>query len=173
MYEERKFRPLTLCLLSTDPITTGREELGFCKLYAELPDGKTEGGSRVHTASWLGKEFMHLEIPGLVDTDTQAAPARSPRSWGHRELLSFRSFGAEADTSFAQQPNRASCTIAMSLPSEGLVITTRPTRHTVLLRLASPTFSRIKRPRTLTLSSLTSPRRLSRSYRPSGMWWTV
>ncbi|ORY90094.1 hypothetical protein BCR35DRAFT_343619 [Leucosporidium creatinivorum] len=67
----------------TDPITTGREELGFCKLYADLPDAITEGSSRIHTASWFGKQFLRLEIPGLQDNDVSEAPAHSPRPWTH------------------------------------------------------------------------------------------
>jgi hypothetical protein len=76
---------LTQRLYSTDPITTGREELGFCKLYADLPDAITEGSSRIHTASWFGKEFLRLEISGLVDTEPSQAPAHSLRPWTHRE----------------------------------------------------------------------------------------
>lgn len=37
----------------TDPITTGREELGFPKVWAELPDGKLEDGKLVFTAVGL------------------------------------------------------------------------------------------------------------------------
>ncbi|KAM0753460.1 hypothetical protein T439DRAFT_341946 [Meredithblackwellia eburnea MCA 4105] len=68
----------------TDPITTGREELGFCKVWAELPDGTTTAdGTRTQTASWFGKEFMRLEIPGLVEKNVEEAPAHHPREWGH------------------------------------------------------------------------------------------
>ncbi|KAH8785242.1 hypothetical protein F5883DRAFT_672596 [Diaporthe sp. PMI_573] len=65
----------------TDPITTGREELGFPKVWAELPDGSVsedgQGGAstRVHTASWFGFEFMRLEIRSLKEHDPTTAPA--------------------------------------------------------------------------------------------------
>lgn len=61
----------------TDPITTGREELGFPKLWAELPDGKVneEGNKRVHTASWFGFEFLRIEITNLKEHDPKTAPA--------------------------------------------------------------------------------------------------
>ncbi|POS70958.1 hypothetical protein DHEL01_v210646 [Diaporthe helianthi] len=67
----------------TDPITTGREELGFPKIWAELPDGlavskgDASGGgeTRVHTASWFGYEFMRLEIRNLKEHDPATAPA--------------------------------------------------------------------------------------------------
>ncbi|SCV70055.1 BQ2448_1449 [Microbotryum intermedium] len=67
----------------TDPITTGREELGFSKLWAELPDGLIEGTNRTHTASWFGEEFMRLELSGLVDKPVEEAPAHHPRAWTH------------------------------------------------------------------------------------------
>ncbi|SGZ27186.1 BQ5605_C025g10075 [Microbotryum silenes-dioicae] len=68
---------------STDPITTGREELGFPKLGAELPDGIIEGSNRTHTASWFGAEFMRLELSGLLDKPVEEAPAHHPRAWTH------------------------------------------------------------------------------------------
>lgn len=67
----------------TDPITTGREELGFPKVWAELPDGKVEGSKRVHTASWFGYEFMRLEIDNLKQHDPKTAPALSERQFTH------------------------------------------------------------------------------------------
>lgn len=64
----------------TDPITTGREELGFCKLWAELPDGEVREKGRTHTASWLGFEFLRLELDGLKEHDPATAPGRKPES---------------------------------------------------------------------------------------------
>lgn len=69
-----------LCVLFesfTDPITTGREELGFPKLWAELPDRELINGGKtlVHTASWFGYEFLRLEVDNLKDHDPQTAPA--------------------------------------------------------------------------------------------------
>ncbi|KAL8276722.1 hypothetical protein RQP46_010901 [Phenoliferia psychrophenolica] len=69
---------------STDPITTGREELGFCKVYADLPDGTDHSdNSRTHTASWFGSEFMRLDLPPLIEKDVALAPAHHPRAWTH------------------------------------------------------------------------------------------
>ncbi|KAI5477307.1 hypothetical protein MNV49_006528 [Pseudohyphozyma bogoriensis] len=67
----------------TDPITTGREELGFCKLWAELPDAQLDGTTRTHTASWFGTEFMKLVIPNMNQKDVSEAPANHPRAWTH------------------------------------------------------------------------------------------
>jgi hypothetical protein len=53
-----------------DAIVTGREELGFPKLFADIPDlnvdtGKGVGGGE---ASWLGFKFFELAVQGLVET---------------------------------------------------------------------------------------------------------
>lgn len=65
----------------TDPITTGREELGFCKVWAEMPDGATVDGKWIQTASWFGEEFMRLTIPNLKDRPVETSPAFKPRPW--------------------------------------------------------------------------------------------
>ncbi len=46
----------------TDPIITGREELGFSKIYCELPDPFTfEGETRLY-ASWMGFRFLDVRV---------------------------------------------------------------------------------------------------------------
>jgi hypothetical protein len=49
----------------TDPILTGREELGFAKIYCELPEPRTYQGETHCIASWLGFKFMDLTIGNL------------------------------------------------------------------------------------------------------------
>ena len=49
----------------TDPIITGREELGFAKLYAELPEPSVLEGAYHARASWLGFTFLEMGIDGL------------------------------------------------------------------------------------------------------------
>ncbi|GAK67996.1 acetoacetate decarboxylase [Moesziomyces antarcticus] len=65
----------------TDPITTGREELGFPKVYAEIPNAivsQKEGvESRVHTLAWGGFEFLRLEME-LTAYAVQNSPALKP-----------------------------------------------------------------------------------------------
>ena len=46
----------------TDPILTGREELGFSKIYCALPDPITFNGETHCTASWLGFKFMDMRV---------------------------------------------------------------------------------------------------------------
>lgn len=48
-----------------DPIITGREELGFAKIYCELPPPTVLNGNYRLTASWLGFQFLELEATDL------------------------------------------------------------------------------------------------------------
>ncbi|WP_317930407.1 acetoacetate decarboxylase family protein [Halioxenophilus sp. WMMB6] len=61
-----------------EPILSGREELGFNKLYCELPEPMTVGNSRICRASWDGHEFFRLKLSELTD----ATPAKLPKSDG-------------------------------------------------------------------------------------------
>lgn len=49
----------------TDPILTGREELGFSKIYCELPEPRNYGGKTHCIASWMGFKFMDMELWGM------------------------------------------------------------------------------------------------------------
>ncbi|PWY96831.1 hypothetical protein BCV70DRAFT_203405 [Testicularia cyperi] len=76
----------------TDPITTGREELGFPKLWAELPNASLSDDrtTRVHTASWFGYEFLRLELSNLKEHDPKTAPAvKGGRSFTHPTANGF------------------------------------------------------------------------------------
>jgi hypothetical protein len=56
-----------------DPILTGRDELGFAKLYADIPEPRIFRGAELHGASWLGHRFIDLELRDIADADP--APA--------------------------------------------------------------------------------------------------
>ena len=49
----------------TDPILTGREELGFSKIYCELPAPTVLRGKHHVSASWLGFKFLDLYVEDL------------------------------------------------------------------------------------------------------------
>lgn len=59
----------------TDPIITGREELGFSKIYCSLPEPEIDGATARCSANWLGFEFMRMELNEL--TCQEATPASS------------------------------------------------------------------------------------------------
>ncbi|KAH8889560.1 FAD/NAD(P)-binding domain-containing protein [Thozetella sp. PMI_491] len=52
----------------TDPIVSGREELGMPKLFADLDVQRTPGSYRMK-ASWRGATFAEIALDGLSDDD--------------------------------------------------------------------------------------------------------
>jgi hypothetical protein len=61
-----------------DAVITGRDELGFPKLAADIPDFDVDlaSGRVSGTASWLGFEFFSAELTGLAEVrDAQPAAA--------------------------------------------------------------------------------------------------
>lgn len=66
-----------------DPIITGREELGYAKIYCELPEPLVHAGTTHCTASWLGFKFMDLRVSGLkIPTPAETAALTDPNSEG-------------------------------------------------------------------------------------------
>ena len=53
-----------------DPIITGREELGFAKIYAEMPPPVPLGNRYMATASWEGFRFLDIEAFDLEEAPT-------------------------------------------------------------------------------------------------------
>jgi hypothetical protein len=58
-----------------DPIISGREELGYSKLYCELPEKRILRGREIHSASWLGHEFARIEAWDFKDNGKVVPPA--------------------------------------------------------------------------------------------------
>ena len=70
-----KFTPVLWENLA-DPILTGREELGFSKLYAQIPEPIVLGNAYRASASWEGFRFFELEASDLTEAALKAdAPA--------------------------------------------------------------------------------------------------
>jgi acetoacetate decarboxylase len=62
-----------------DPIITGREELGFPKVYCELPEMTFDpvGGTACGEASWYGFRFYDFELTDLIE-DSGPPPQGKP-----------------------------------------------------------------------------------------------
>jgi hypothetical protein len=60
-----------------DPIITGREELGFSKIYCELPEPRVCQGETHCLASWMGFKFMDLNIRNLTPLPPEPHPSTS------------------------------------------------------------------------------------------------
>jgi len=59
----------------TDPILTGREELGYSKIYCEIPEPRIYQGQTHCTASWMGFKFMDLKIWDLTQLSSEEVAA--------------------------------------------------------------------------------------------------
>lgn len=85
-----------------DPILSGREELGFPKLYCEL-DLKKDGQNWTLDASWMSSKFCSLTISGLeehaaTNGDVPAETASSPKEEGlffHKYVPATGSLGSK------------------------------------------------------------------------------
>mgnify|MGYP000173380618 CR=1 FL=1 len=58
-----------------EPIITGREELGFAKLYCELPEPRDEADRKTIEASWDGHTFLRMHLKDLEESTPPAPPA--------------------------------------------------------------------------------------------------
>jgi acetoacetate decarboxylase len=55
----------------TDPIITGREELGYAKIYCELPEPAVLRGERHLIASWMGFKFLDVKVHDLCQQSAE------------------------------------------------------------------------------------------------------
>jgi hypothetical protein len=95
----------------TDPIITGREELGFSKLYAELPPPRMFADTARFTASWLEFPFLEMELTGLTPVTTPppapaaaaapAPPSSELRGQMHWKYMPRTGEWGKADASYA------------------------------------------------------------------------
>jgi hypothetical protein len=65
-----------------DPILTGREELGFAKIYCELPAPRVYDKGVHCTASWLGFQFAELSVENLTAISLEEAARAGRRGEG-------------------------------------------------------------------------------------------
>ena len=99
----------------TDPIITGREELGFSKIYCELPEPTVLRGQHHAIASWLGFKFLDLHLRDLQrqSPDEIAAALAAPSGDGilHYKYMPRTGEWGKADIAYpvltpAATPNR-------------------------------------------------------------------
>lgn len=65
-----------------DPIITGREDLGFSKIYCELPEPSVYQGETRCIASWLGFKFVDLRIRNMTKLSPEVVSAFASRQTG-------------------------------------------------------------------------------------------
>lgn len=62
----------------TDPILAGREELGFSKIYCDLPEPRVCRGETHCAASWMGFKFMDLRTNHMKQLPLPIAQENRP-----------------------------------------------------------------------------------------------
>ncbi len=98
-----------------DPIITGREDLGFSKIYCELPEPKIYQGQTHCIASWLGFKFIDLKIKNITQLALEEVAALTSKQSGdgtlHYKYMPKTGEWGSADVSYAvltpsTSPNR-------------------------------------------------------------------
>ncbi len=87
----------------TDPILTEREELGFAKIYCELPEPRVMGSDVTCHASWLGFRFLDMSLTGMTACEPAAAAPSPVRNDGtlHYKYMPRTGDWGTADAAYA------------------------------------------------------------------------
>ena len=146
-----------------DPISSGREELGYPKLFAELLIER-DVEKYTMTASWQGSIFSKFSLDGLVQQDNRAplrmapseageddgillyryVPAVGKRGWADTEYPVFVSYAEEAKickTVITRHFEAKSATVSFDAMNWECL----PTLHHIVARLANLPLSKIFR----------------------------
>jgi Acetoacetate decarboxylase (ADC) len=78
----------------TDPIITGREELGMPKVFAEIPDLVRDGDRATCTADWGGYQFFKGQITGLAEQQDGIGRQRCTPTINHKYQPKTGDWGA-------------------------------------------------------------------------------
>jgi hypothetical protein len=87
----------------TDPILTGREELGVSKIYCELPEPRIHQGVTHCMASWMGFKFMDMTLSDLTPASpTLAGSTTAPQEDGllHYKYMPRTGAWGQADAAY-------------------------------------------------------------------------
>ncbi|MFA5490128.1 MAG: acetoacetate decarboxylase family protein [Candidimonas sp.] len=57
-----------------DPIISGREELGYAKIFADIAPERNLDGKKLFSAGWGGHDFFTMQLSKLDDVDTSTVP---------------------------------------------------------------------------------------------------
>ncbi|WP_066736088.1 acetoacetate decarboxylase family protein [Cupriavidus sp. D384] len=126
----------------TEPIISGREELGWNKIYAELPVPERADGKVVFRAEWLGFKFLELTLTDIESSDSGGL-ATSPvlhrkyipatEQWGESDVDYITMTPAGGSKARALESFTAKAALSMVAPRwEDM-----PTQHEIVCRLAA------------------------------------
>ena len=82
-----------------DPIITGREDIGYAKIYCEIPEPRVCNGTAACSAGWLGFNFLDFAVSDLTE-DTPAAPSPSVDGMLHYKYVPKTGVWGEADIEY-------------------------------------------------------------------------
>jgi hypothetical protein len=82
-----------------DPIITGREDIGFSKIYCEIPDPRFCSGSAAGSAGWLGFNFLDFEVGDLVE-DSSENTSSNTDGMLHYKYIPKTGVWGEADSAY-------------------------------------------------------------------------
>lgn len=128
-----------------DPIITGREELGYAKVFCSLPEPQLSGTTAQCSANWEGFEFMSMQLDSLMQQEVSDASERRPFDGVlHYKYIPRTGEWGEADVAYpvispSETPNRR---VVEHWKGEGSVQWHRaswedmPTQYTIVNRLA-------------------------------------
>ena len=88
-----------------DPIITGREDLGFSKVYCEIPESRIYQGETHCVASWMGFKFIDLKIKNITQLAPEEVAALTSKQSGdgtlHYKYIPRTGDWGNADVSYA------------------------------------------------------------------------
>ena len=89
-----------------DPIISGRDELGFNKIWCEVPEPISHAGRVSISANWLGHQFFQMELNDLVAGQLSFSGTNlsaPPNSQGmlHHKYIPKTGHPGEADAQYA------------------------------------------------------------------------
>ncbi len=86
----------------TDPILTGREELGYAKIYCELPEPEVDDDGSYHlTASWLGFKFLDIHVQSTRKRESPEVENQTGAGLLHYKYIPRTGDWGQADVAYA------------------------------------------------------------------------
>ncbi|KAL5115928.1 hypothetical protein ACEQ8H_006150 [Pleosporales sp. CAS-2024a] len=99
-----------------DPIISGRDELGFPKLYCEL-DAQHDGDKYSLQAGWMSSKFCSLSISGLREQHT-AADGEGPGQKSNEEGMFFSKYMPATGATGSKERGQADVEYMAFLPND-------------------------------------------------------
>lgn len=100
----------------TEPILSGREELGWSKIYADLPmPTEQDGGIRVG-AEWMGFEFFEMRLEALEGT---AVPPQVGGNLIHQKVMPSTGAWGELDVDYCTLTPAGNSSARLTSHSQG------------------------------------------------------